>query len=329
MGYEPKEFIYTPFSYKDYEKSAEVQAAEAKQKEIENAVANYGNFVWADQEKYNNLLSNYENRPDFTYDFNADALYQQYKDKYIQHGKMAMADTMGQAAAMTGGYGNSYAQTVGNQAYQASLQNLNDIIPELYQMAYDRYNQKGQDMLNMIGLLSNERDYALGLHNDGYDKLVNDRTYYSTEAQNAFNRDYGMYSADREIAQGEHTNEQHYAYQAVADANAYAQWAAEQSLREQENSAKYGTKQTTGTPKTEDDDEGDEPKVETFTPQNTEAVKSFKAGIRTKAEFNRSAQDKKTYKTYSAYIEGMLDKWLSNGKLNEQEVATLLTYYGL
>ena len=39
-------------------------------------------------------------REDFSYDFNQDALYQQYKDKYTKQGKMAMADTMGQAAAL-------------------------------------------------------------------------------------------------------------------------------------------------------------------------------------------------------------------------------------
>ena len=69
------------------------------------------------------------NREKFSYDLNGDALYQQYKDKYIQQGKMAMQDTMGQAAALTGGYGNSSAATAGNQAEQAQLNNLNDISP--------------------------------------------------------------------------------------------------------------------------------------------------------------------------------------------------------
>jgi murein DD-endopeptidase MepM/ murein hydrolase activator NlpD len=91
---------------------------------------------WATlQEAMNKIL----NREDFSYDLNGDALYQQYKDRYIQQGKMAMQDTMGQAAALTGGYGNSYASTAGNQAYQGYLQGLNDVIPELQQIAYDRY----------------------------------------------------------------------------------------------------------------------------------------------------------------------------------------------
>ena len=88
----------------------------------------------------------WKNRADFSYDVNGDALYQQYKDQYINQGRLAMMDTMGQAATMTGGYGNSYAATVGNQAYQGYLQKLNEVVPELYNMAYNMYQQEGEDL---------------------------------------------------------------------------------------------------------------------------------------------------------------------------------------
>ena len=51
----------------------------------------------------------YLNREKFQYDVNEDALYHQYKDLYTMQGQQAMVDTMGQAATLTGGYGNSYA----------------------------------------------------------------------------------------------------------------------------------------------------------------------------------------------------------------------------
>lgn len=88
-------------------------------------------------------LQAYLNREDFQYDLNGDALYRQYKDRYMEMGKTAMQDTMGQAAALTGGYGSSYAQSVGHQAYNSYLQQLGDVVPELYQLAYDRYRDKG------------------------------------------------------------------------------------------------------------------------------------------------------------------------------------------
>ena len=226
MATERKTYTYTPFTYDDYAKSQEVVNAENKKANAENALSNYGDFTYSNQGMFNDVMNKILNREKFSYDLNGDALYQQYKDKYIQQGKLASADVMGQASAMTGGYGNSYAASVGNQAYQASLQQLNDVIPELYQMAYDRYNQEGQDLYNQYGLLSNERSTEYGMWGDKRNTLVADRDYYSTEANNAFSRDYGMYSDDRNLAHGEHTTKEGYKYQDVADANAYNQWEA-------------------------------------------------------------------------------------------------------
>ena len=45
----------------------------------------------------------------FEYDINQDELYQQMAERYRQQGNLAMRDTMGQAAAMTGGFNSSAA----------------------------------------------------------------------------------------------------------------------------------------------------------------------------------------------------------------------------
>lgn len=142
--------------------------------DLYKSLMGYGDPSWSKAEEFDTKYKEYANRKPFSYDFNADALYQQYKDRYIQQGQMAMQDAMGQAAALTGGYGNSYAASVGNQAYQQSLQQLNDVIPELYKLAYDRYDQKGQDMLNELGLLEKDRDMYMEYWQTGYDKLYND-----------------------------------------------------------------------------------------------------------------------------------------------------------
>lgn len=154
----------------------------------------------------------------FSYDFNADALYQQYKDKYIQQGKMAMQDTMGQAAAMTGGYGNSYAATVGNQAYQAQLNNLNDVIPELYQLAYDRYNQQGQNLLNQYSLYSDALDKDYGMWSDKGNLLAADRDYYGQEESNLYNREYGAWNDNKNYDTTQYWNETNYGYAKEQDA---------------------------------------------------------------------------------------------------------------
>ena len=93
------------------------------------------------QGQIDRVMQNITDRKPFQYDVNGDALYQQYKDRYIQMGRQAMQDTMGQAAALTGGYGNTYAQNAGQQAYGAYMQGLTDKIPELYQLALDKYDR--------------------------------------------------------------------------------------------------------------------------------------------------------------------------------------------
>ena len=213
MGY-----TYNPFEYEDYKESEEVKRLRSKKSSAEEDVRGYRGFIFSKQGDYDSFYKKYKDRDPFSYDFNADALYQQYKDKYIEQGKMAMADTMGQAAAMTGGYGNSYAASVGNQAYQKSLENLNDIIPELYQMARDKYDQDGQDMLNMMALLGDERDFEYGKWGDGYNRLVAERDYIADQYDSEWNRDYGKYESDRDLAHDEHTNKEAYNYQNYLEA---------------------------------------------------------------------------------------------------------------
>jgi hypothetical protein len=200
-------------SWRTYRESGAVGDARRDKVSAENALANLGDYAYAGQDKLNDWMAQYESRPDFSYDFNGDALYQQYKDKYIQQGKMAMADTIGQASAMTGGYGNSYAATVGNQAYQSHLQQLNDVIPELAQMAYDRYNQKGQDMLNMISLLRGERDFDYGTWTDKKNSLLADRDYYGSQFNQERTWDYSKFDSNR-----------NFNYQEDRDAVADEQW---------------------------------------------------------------------------------------------------------
>lgn len=106
------------------------------------------------QNQLNDTINRILNREQFSYDLNGDALYQQYKDNYMTQGKMAMMDTMGQAQAMTGGYGNSYAQGVGQQAYHGYLQQLNDRVPELYQLALSKYQMDGDQLYDRAGMLS-------------------------------------------------------------------------------------------------------------------------------------------------------------------------------
>lgn len=123
------------------------------------------------------LYNKITNRNPFSYDASKDPLYQAYKDQYIQGGKLAMKDTMGQAAALTGGYGNTYGQQVGQQAYDAYLQNLTEVIPTLYQTAYNQYKDKGDQMMQQYAMLGDLRDQEYGRYRDALGDWEGERNY--------------------------------------------------------------------------------------------------------------------------------------------------------
>ena len=95
-------------------------------------------------------------RPAFSYDPASDPVYNSYAQSYQRRGRLAMRSTMGQAAALTGGYGSSYAQSVGQQQHDSYLQSLGEALPELYGMAWQRYNAEG-DALKTAWELASER----------------------------------------------------------------------------------------------------------------------------------------------------------------------------
>ena len=83
-------------------------------------------------------------RGPFAYDPGEDAAYQRYEELFKSQGRTAMEDTMGQMAALSGGYGSSYAQAAGQQAYERYLQQLTDLLPQMERSARDAYDREGQ-----------------------------------------------------------------------------------------------------------------------------------------------------------------------------------------
>lgn len=162
-----------------YQQSGNVQAAQ----DYLNSVLNKKPVADA---QLSQLYDRIMNREKFSYDLNGDALYQQYKDRYQNLGRQAMMDTMGNATALTGGYGSSYATTAGNQAYQQYLQQLNDIVPELYQQAYNRYTQEGNDLLNQYNM-------AYGRYRDAVGDWENERSYANSDYWQRYSADYADY----------------------------------------------------------------------------------------------------------------------------------------
>lgn len=213
------------FENKEYTEGDAVKQAQAMLNEQLSGKPGAYQSQWQDQ--LNQIMDKILNREEFSYDLNGDALYQQYKDQYTAQGKMAMMDTMGQAAAMTGGYGNSYASTAGNQAYQSHLQQLNDVVPELYQMAYDKYNQEGQDMYDQYSLLGTQEEQDYGRYRDQMGDWETERDYLTDKYYTERDYDYGKWADDRDFSYGTFADDRSYAYQSERDQVADQQWQAE------------------------------------------------------------------------------------------------------
>lgn len=90
------------------------------------------------------LYQEISSRPGFSYDPGSDAAYQSYALQYARQGRAAMADTLGQTAHLTGGYGSSYAQSA----------------------AYSRYRDEGDALLDRYKLLQGQDEEAYGRWQD-------------------------------------------------------------------------------------------------------------------------------------------------------------------
>ncbi len=215
----------TGFKYDAYQESDAVKQAQAMlQQQMSQKPGQYQS-AW--QNQLNDAINKIMNREKFSYDLNGDALYQQYKDQYVTQGKMAMMDTMGQAAQLTGGYGNSYAQGVGQQAYQGYLQQLNDKIPELYQLALSKYQMEGDDLYDQYALLGAQEQQDYGRYRD----TVSQYNAELERLQNQYNAerdyDYGRWSDGRDFGYGQYIDDRNYQYQTGRDQVADAQWQKE------------------------------------------------------------------------------------------------------
>lgn len=178
---------YDPAAYEAYTQA--LQALETARGQRPTYNDTYGDQLSA-------LYAEITGREPFKYDLDGDPLYQQYRDMYMMQGQQAMMDTMGQAAALTGGYGSTYSQAVGQQQYNAYLQDLNAIVPDLYQNAYSRWSDEGDRMLSQYGMLSDLSDREYGLYRDQMSDYWTNVDYAQQLADLEYNR--GLSEWERE-----------------------------------------------------------------------------------------------------------------------------------
>lgn len=201
---------------KKFTKSDTTKKYDKKTSQYEKKVENYADFNYGRQADYDSIIDSIINRDAFNYDATGDALYENYKNQYTALGQLAMKNTMGQASAMTGGYGSSYSQMAGQQAFDAYMNQLSEKIPELYQLAQNTYQMETDNLNNKFSVLSSDRQAQYGEYNDKYQRVVDSRDYYSGKADSSYNNDWNKYEFNTNLA-----------YQTARDAVSDNQWQKE------------------------------------------------------------------------------------------------------
>lgn len=126
--------------------------------------------------RIDSILDEILNREAFSYDAMNDPLYQQYAEMYRREGDRAMRDTLAEVAAGAGGM-NSYAITAAQQANNYYNSQLNDVIPELYRAAYDKYLKDIDLKVQDLGILQDMDATQYNRYRDTMQDWKDDRNF--------------------------------------------------------------------------------------------------------------------------------------------------------
>ena len=186
---------YKPSTYSDSAGAYASDIARARAAYDRAEAAKPGAYQSQYSDQMSGILSQLGNRK-FDYDVNGDALFQQLKSLYNEQGKLAMQDTQGQAAALTGGYGNSYGVAASQQAYQQAQNQLYDRIPELYQLALARYQQEGNDQKDLYSMLATQDATDYGRYRDEVSDYQSERAYREAALRNLQSMNQSLWAQD-------------------------------------------------------------------------------------------------------------------------------------
>jgi len=206
------------------------QVQQAQQALQQNQAAKPASYTSKYGPQLDSILQQIQNPQEFKYEFNGDELFKYYADNYTQKGKQAAANVMGQAAALTGGYGNSYGQQVANQTYDQYLLDLYDKGMDLRDRAYQQYQDQRADQYNQYNVLAGADESDYGRYRDTVGDWEKERDYLTGRYDTERGFDYGQYQdqlaawqADRDYAAGRYDTERNFDYGQYQDAASRAE----------------------------------------------------------------------------------------------------------
>ena len=215
-----------------------VLRASAKQEDADGAWIPQGNQWYRQAE---DLTQELEQREPFAYDPNDDPLWRSEREQAQLAGSRAMQDAMGRAAALTGGYGSTYAQAAGQQAYALELQKLSELLPELYDRAKGDYDAETKQLLTRLGEVTGlyDRDYQTYLDKiaarnseRALDRALQSEAWEHDMQQQKLSQEQAQFEQEQALAQQKLSQEQAAQAQKLAQERQDKQIAQQSSERD-------------------------------------------------------------------------------------------------
>ncbi len=148
------------------------------------------------ESRKNKALTNVLNYEDFTYDPEADPLFQTYRKLYTRLGNDAYERALAQNSLRTGGVINTSASSAAMQALGKYNSMITDKIPELYEAAYKKYADGYERLYKNLELLSDLEDREYSRYRDDMKDFEADRDYYYTKHRDSAEDALDMYRFD-------------------------------------------------------------------------------------------------------------------------------------
>lgn len=189
------------------------------------------------QGQIDSTLGAITNREKFTYDPLKDANYQAMAKMYQKQGEQAAKNTLGNAAALNGGYGSSYAVTASQQARNDYNQQLASQVPALSEAAYNKYIGEQNLNLSALSALQAAEDSAYSRHRDS---VADSQWKYGVDYQ-AYRDDTADSQWQKTYDRGVYESDRNFEYQKGRDAVADKQWAEEYALAKKGSSSSSGS----------------------------------------------------------------------------------------
>lgn len=349
---------YTSLANKGYQQSTATQGLFKKYNKTTDAAKAVLDKGVGYKNKYDKKITSLLDRAEngkMQYSVTDDPAYKALQNTYVNQGRTAMQNAVGEAVAATGGYGSTAAAAAGQAAYNQSLTELNGHVAGLYDAAAARFNNKQNllvtlaDSYRQLDAQGWEQSYnEWNSKYNGYLQLADeylkgyeymdeaDRKAYETKldaywnsltsAQSQYNTDQSM-TQQAQSAYNQQVNDIAN-YDETVRKNLADEALERRRLAEAERANRANEAETK---RVNDANIAASKSKASSNTYNIDNVKKFRASIRTEDEFNRrrGTSDYKQYGNYKSYVAAMLEQFIDNEQITEADADYLYEYYSL